>query len=375
MKRRLGTLAVAAASGLVALALSEALVRVFAPQPLRPPWDDEIGGIRVPRPALVGRQRAPGKFAVTVSINAQRFRSRREYEREPAPGVARIAVLGDSLAFGWGAEDGETFPARLEGLLAQRFAPRRFEVINAAFPGTSLGEKAAWYELGVAPFRPGLVVLAVAGDDVDGDLFWRAFSLDPAGRAAPSPRWREGPAAPARRARDLVKRLPGYEWLVENSELFAVVRRGVTVLLSSERTSSLGRRPATPEETRLFREHGLALLAAELRWLGDRVARSGGRLAVVFLPFRESIYPTPGWWADELRWKSSAVVERLNAACRDQGLPFVDVTRDLVARAGEGSRDLYHDGEETHPTPEGYRAIAESVAGFLADSALTPAGR
>jgi lysophospholipase L1-like esterase len=125
----------------------------------------------------------------------------------------------------------------------------------------------------------------------------------------------------------------------------------------------------------VFREQGLALLAAELRWLGERVARSGGRLAVVFLPFRESVYPTPGWWADELRWKSSAVAETLHASCRDQGLPFVDVTRDLVARAREGGRDLYHEGEETHPTPEGYRAIAESVAAFLADSALTPAGR
>jgi lysophospholipase L1-like esterase len=372
MKRRLGTVCLIVASSLVALGLSEALVRRFAPQGLRPAWDDEISGVRVPQAGLVGRHLAPGKFSVTVSLNSQRFRSRRDYEIEPAPGVARIAVLGDSFAFGWGVEDDETIPARLEELLARRLAPQGFEVINASFPGTCLGEKAAWFELGVAPLRPGLVLLTALGDDVDGDLFWRAFTADSEGRALPSPRWVQRPSEPARRARDVVKAMPGYTWLVERSQLFAVARRNVTRFVSSERTTSLGQRPASAEETRRFREEGLPLLGAELRWLAERVARSGGRLAVVFLPFRDGVYPTQGWWAEELRWKSRAVAEALLMECRRQGLPFKDVTPDLAARARADGVPLYHEGTETHPTREGYRAIAESVAVFLADSALTP---
>src|SRR5207249_7031323 len=57
-----------------------------------------------------------------------------------------------------------------------------FEVINAGYPGTCLGEKAAWYERGVRPLHPSLVVLTLLGDDVDGDLFWRVFSLDAEGQ-------------------------------------------------------------------------------------------------------------------------------------------------------------------------------------------------
>jgi lysophospholipase L1-like esterase len=361
-------------SGLVGLGLAEAVVRFGWPQGLRPAWEDELEGIRVPRPGLTGRQSVPGKFSVTVSINSQRFRARRAYATDPPAGVTRLAVLGDSVAFGWGAEDDESYPARLEALL-ERKAAGRFEVINAAFPGTCLGEKASWYALGVRPLRPRLVVLTALGDDVDGDLYWKVFSLDHEGRAVPTPRSRRGPAAPAARGlRASVKRLPGYEWLVERSQLFALVRRAATRAASPEGTSGLGLRPATPEDVRRFRERGLPLLRAELRWLQARVEEDGARLAVVFAPFRDEVYPTRGWWAEELRWKSRAVSDALRAACADAGLPFKDLGGELAASARAAAAPLYHEGSETHPTPLGYAAIAESVAAFLAEAALIPPG-
>jgi len=359
-------------SVLAALALGEALVRGFAPQGLRPAWDDEIQGIRVPRPGVVGAHSQPGKFDVSVSINGQRFRGTRDYTREPPPGVTRLAVLGDSFAFGWGVGDEETYPALLERALERLLAPGRYEVINAAFPGTCLGEKAAWYELGVKRFAPGLVVLTALGDDVDGDLYWRAFSLDASGRAQPAPAWGRGPSDPSpRRVRSLFRRLPGYEWLIERSQLFGLVRDAVARVVAPERTASTEWSAASAEQRRLFTEQGLPLLQAELRWLAERVAASGGTLAVVFLPFRESVYPEPGGWADDLRWRSQAHVAALRESCAALGLPFKDATDDLQALArAESSVPLYHEGAETHPTPAGYRAIAESVAVWLTQTGL-----
>jgi lysophospholipase L1-like esterase len=351
-----------------ALLAGEGLVRAFWPQPLRPAWDDEAYGVRVPRPGLSGRHRHPGAFDVTVSINGQRFRGPREYAPRPSPGTTRIAVLGDSIAFGWGAAEGATYPAVLERQL-QRDG-RSVEVINAAFPGTCLGEKLAWYESGVRPFQPQLVLLTLAGDDVDGDLYWRVYTLHE-GEAARAER--PGRAAtPARTVRGALARAPGARWLAERSELFGLFRRALTRTLSRERTSALGQQPATPDQVRVFEDEGLPLARAELRRLVRIADGDGSAVAVAFVPFRQGVYADEGWWADELRWKSKAIAEAAAAELQERGVPFLDLTPALARRA-RADGPLYHQGEETHPTPEGYRAIAEEVADWLATaSALKP---
>jgi lysophospholipase L1-like esterase len=351
-------LALAAGGIAVAALAGEGLVRAFVPQPLRPAWDDELSGVRVPRAGLRGRHRHPGAFDVQVAINSQRFRGAREHASQPAPDVARIAVLGDSLAFGWGAGDADTYPARLERLLSTD--GRRVEVMNAAFPGTCLGEKLAWYESGVRPFHPRVVLLTLAGDDVDGDLYWRVYTLQEGEAVRVS-----GPAhAAARTTRGVLARLPATSWLAEHSQSFTLVRRGLTRALSRERTTVLGQQPATPEQVRVFRGEGLSLLRAELRAMIRLASREGSALAVVFVPFRQSVYGDEGWWADELRWKSEAVADAAAIVSASHGVPFLDVTPALARRA-RTARGLYHQGEETHPTPEGYGAIAEEVAAWL----------
>jgi len=346
----------------VALLAAEGLVRWLAPQPVRVAWEDEWDGLRVPRPGVRGRHAVPGKFDVQVTVNGQRFRARREYALRPQAGVRRVAVLGDSMTFGWGVEDDLTYPAQLQTLLPGA------EVINAGYPGTCLGEKAAWYARGVRPFHPALVVLTLLGDDVDGDLYWRVFSLDAAGRAAPNPPSARGPGPRAAGStRSVFQALPGYAVLAERSELFALVRSAVTRAVSRERTTALGQAPATPEDVARFRQEGLALLAAELRWLHDRTLEDGARLAVVLVPFRESVYPARGWWPDELRWKTSAVAQAAAAACGEMAVPFRDLTPALVDRSRSAAAPLYQEGVETHPTPAGYRAIAEEVAAFVLD--------
>ena len=362
MRRRTATVLLFLLSTAAALVAGEGVVRLLAPQPLRPAWDDELGGIRVARPGVRGRHSAPGAFDVTVTINRQRLRGRREYGPRP-DGATRIAVLGDSMTFGWGVEDGETYPAQLEEIL--QAGGGRVEVINAGFPGTCLGEKAAWYTTGVRPLAPSLVVLTLLGDDVDGDLYWRVFERDAEGIAV---RVAAGPgAASARRTRGLFQRLPGYATLAERSHLFGLVRRSVTRVVSRERTTALGQAPATADDVRRFREEGLPLLRAEIAWLDDRVREDGGELVVAFVPFREGVYGDAGWWPDELRWKSREIAQAAADVCRRRGLRFRDTTAALARRAA--SATLYHAGAETHPTPAGYRAIAEEVADLLAEGA------
>ena len=87
-------------------------------------------------------------------------------------------------------------------------------------------------------------------------------------------------------------------------------------------------------------------------------------LAVVFVPFRQGVYEDEGWWAAELRWKSQAIGDAASGVLAAHGVPFLDLTSPLARRA-RSAPPLYHQGEETHPTPDGYRAIAEEVAAWL----------
>jgi lysophospholipase L1-like esterase len=92
----------------------------------------------------------------------------REYELAKPPGVTRIAVLGDSVAFGFGSrpiQQGHTFPDLLEQHLDET-APGRFEVLNFAVVGYNAAQEAIVLEHKVLAFDPDLVLLAwVPNDD------------------------------------------------------------------------------------------------------------------------------------------------------------------------------------------------------------------
>jgi hypothetical protein len=73
----------------------------------------------------------------SVHTNTRGFRTA-EFGDAPAPGVVRIAVLGDSSTFGWGVEHFETYAERLGTALAERWSidRSRIEIVNPV-PGSS----------------------------------------------------------------------------------------------------------------------------------------------------------------------------------------------------------------------------------------------
>lgn len=105
------------ASTLVALVIGEGIVRIVSPQSVAVPWQDEINGVNAPRPNVRGRHAIPDTFDVIVSFNSQRFRSQRYFQPHPAPGVVRIAALGDSFTFDHGAMMTKLIPLSLSEFL------------------------------------------------------------------------------------------------------------------------------------------------------------------------------------------------------------------------------------------------------------------
>ena len=82
--------------------------------------------------------------------------------RDKPDGTFRIAVLGDSVAFGYGVSAGENFTAVLRRLLSES-KNRKFEVINAGVDGYNTMQEAELFRVRVSPFAPDLILLQVCG--------------------------------------------------------------------------------------------------------------------------------------------------------------------------------------------------------------------
>lgn len=370
---------IVACSTAAGLLLAEALVRLFFPQALLVPSQDEVNGVTTVRPNVFGRNCIPGLFDVTISTNAQRFRGPKNYNARPGPDVLRVAALGDSFTFGGGAGDDESYPAQLERLLQARLvqAPSTHtsvEVINAGTPGTGTGEQALWYANWVSGFRPQVVILTVISNDVDDDLLKRVFVLDGDGRAAPRPAAKiDSASRHERRARRLVNAIPGYRFLAQRSELIGLARIAGSSLIGRPWGTAPDESRPSPQpqnQNERFRNEGLPLLRGEVLWLEERVRASGAQLAVLYVPFPECVYPDGSSDSAKSARKYETIANTLRELCSEHQIPFSDLTPALREEARKNQRRLYYSDPDFHPTPEGYRVIAETAAALLANSGL-----
>jgi len=114
----------------------------------------------------------PSAGMVSTATNSEGFR-RPEFPAEKDAGEFRVLCLGDSVTFGLGLRERETYPARLQSEL-QRFAGNRLRVrvINAGVPG--------WSSLSAARFLEDHRAL-----DPDVIVFW--FGMNDAKEALGAP--------------------------------------------------------------------------------------------------------------------------------------------------------------------------------------------
>lgn len=113
------------------------------------------------RPSLRNEQVFGDKV---LNTNAAGFRGTREYALEKQPKTLRIAVLGDSFAFGDEVSDDETYPAQLQR------AMRDAEVINMGVHGYGHDQMLLLFEEEGMRYRPDIVVLSFVAADVARNL-------------------------------------------------------------------------------------------------------------------------------------------------------------------------------------------------------------
>ena len=209
-------------------------VRALAPQELRLRWYAREG-VMVLVPGYRGSfPRA--ERAAHVEINSDGLRDR-EYARDKAADTFRILVLGDALTAGLQVPAEDTYPKRLEALLAGVHPQGRTEVVNAGIPGYGTADELRYLETFGARWKPDLVVLAFYGGNDVGN------NLDEAGSAL---RRRHGPRRPQAPERVAV---PG-----EGARGAGSPRTVTSIISCKERRARARRPPRWPARSTLSRE-------------------------------------------------------------------------------------------------------------------------
>ena len=356
LTRVLLSVSVVLVASALTLLLGEIFVRVFVPTETLVPLNEVILGIIAERPNIRGIHVVPHTFRVSYSTSAQRFRSAKLFAPHPDPRTARVAILGDSFTFGWGANDGQAYPDQLERSLNSKFGPT--EVLNAGVCGTGTGNEALWYDLWVRRFHPNLVILTVVPNDTDDDLARPLFSIDASGSVNPKSAVQVAQfQSQSLRARQIVTRFPGYDYLTANSELLNLFRRTTSALIRRHHIGAV-HASAGPSA---FETVGLRLLGGEVEWLDRQVRAAGGQLLVVFVPFRQTVYgQLPK--TNPVVSKSAAMVETLTRICAQYNIPFRDLTSEMRTSGASGQPPIYYTKYDAHPTPTGYKLIADLIS-------------
>jgi len=296
-----------------------------------------------------GYRLRPGADVVArgVRVRVNRHGLRGPDVERPAPGVRRVLVVGDSVAFGYRLEEPDTFAARLEADLERRTGGA-FAVLNAGVEGYGTREQRALLEAELLALAPDVVVVVLNLNDYD-----EPPVLGARGVLTSHPDRRSGEGGLAAwselylllrgivetRGRLLLARDPGVG--PDGAPRFGELDRFV-----SELRKRAYRDPA---------DERVAAMLDELRAMRDATAARGVRLVVAVVPDGDQV----GVAAPDL-----APQERLRDACRTLALECVDLHARFAAAAGGGPLFL----DIMHPNAAGQRLMADAVAERLVAS-------
>lgn len=247
--------------------------------------------------------------------------------RQKAPGVFRIAVLGDSVAFGYGLKDEESFPRLLEASLRQQ--GYSVEMINFAVCGYGLEAYTEVYRSKARDFKPDLVLMAYVLND---------------------------PASTAGVFESIgakMKQKTRLKHVAKYSQLAAWLIDTYSQAVDSH------------QSTRLFNEayfkaEHRAVLQPMFQTLHDEVAADGIPLVSFVFPYFHSMQKYP----------LEKVHGVLHELLQQTDIPYHDLLEDY--RSHDGIALRLEPGDYTHPNAEGQRIAAEAIERYLEKEKFLP---
>ncbi len=330
--------------------IAEGFLRVFAPQPV-----DYFYFEKSPRPNTDFM-----RWGVPIHINSAGFRDK-EHTREKAPGVVRIAAIGDSITYGSGVEYRDVYHQALETSLNQKNS--HYEVLAFNQGATSTDWAVKTYIETARGYRPDIVLLGFCLND---------FEDYEAKNSSESKTLR-------RKAYDLLADLHQY-LRVESHLYFFIFERSRRFLYQHviDRTvrtqdSWTPMSPFSPQHEAIFKRE-LTSTVGQIAKLNDAVKADGARLLVVIFPFEMQITPQlNALYASEYKitgLESAMQGEAqaaLTAVLRDKSIETLDLLPVFRAAAEKApAQQLYFREmggmlDWAHPNAVGHRLAAQAI--------------
>jgi len=157
---------------LVLSALFEPVHRVWQVQELFQLDDELIYSLRPDRERVAVNEEFTERASTnSVGLRDDPVRARAEFDE-------RIVVLGDSMIFGHGVDDSESFPNQLEAVL--RESHRNVDVINAGIKGYGTDGAYKLWTARLAPLglEPDLVIFAIYHNDLHDNIGQPLYSIE-----------------------------------------------------------------------------------------------------------------------------------------------------------------------------------------------------
>lgn len=249
-------------------------------------------------------------MGVDVEINSKGLRNK-EFNEQPEPSTYRIVFLGDSLTFGWGVKEEETFARRLEAKLSSQ---KPVEIINAGHGNYNSTQEANFFLKYAEKWNPNHVVLF--------------YFINDAEEMQMSTKWD-----------------------------FLGHSRLVSLFWSAYRATGWGKqgRSFVDYYQNLYKSEGWEKSKSSIKKISDLCVEKGIKFQVVILP--------------ELHQLSPYIFEKEHEMIRkflsENKIENKDLTESFQAAGIKSVQELWVADDDAHPNGQAHGMIAEFVKEFI----------
>ena len=346
----------------LSLLFGELTVRLLLPQNLS-------GSLRVQTDTGLSLNKSSGqaRHQLGERVVYYRFSSPHIRDSQLKENTIQVLALGDSFTFGWLLEKKDTYVYLLQEYANVRFGENTFNFINAATAEWGTADYVAYIEDFGDTINPDVVLVFLNYDDIGSSIKQRKYTLKHSTGFA-----LKRNATPVSSIKRFANSIPGYEWLLEHSHLFQLLRTRLFFLLAHDGLPASDPNPGG-EDRRWAALTATGQGSWHLDIKPEQAIRLGQALflrlknwceehgAVLYVVTTHWHYPDYALSPEPTR----AFMSIADEFFLQLGVPYFDASSEVFALRQSAPEQYALAAEDHHPNEAGSKLIADHTWPFL----------